>query len=305
MIYPAPLKQGATVGLIAPCSPISSERLIQCIETISSYGFHVALGESTTNSLHGYLAGSDEIRAHDINTMFSNPTIDAIFCLRGGYGSTRIMKLLNYKMIQRNPKIFVGYSDVTSFHLAFHSLCRLVTFHGPMVSSNMVDDFDEYTKESFFSTIGMPCKKTFNNPVCHPYQILVHGCAKGRIIGGCLSLVSPAVGTFYQPNYRGKILFLEDVEESLPRCDKLMQQLLHSGVLDCVNGIILGNFLKCTNPNDPSYTIYDYFKDFFQNYKKPVIYDLQSGHEKPMGTIPFGTICSLDTTRRLVYFHYC
>lgn len=304
MYYPSSLKLGDTVGLITPCSPITAKRLSQCISTITTLGFSVVLGESCTKNLHGYLAGTDEERANDIHTMFANPKIKAIICIRGGYGSTRIMECLDYELIKNHPKIFVGYSDVTAFHLAFHSLCNFITFHGPMVSSNMVDDFDSYTETSFFTALSMPQVYPFKNPANLPLEVLIPGFAKGRVIGGCLSLVSPSIGTFYQPNFKGKILFLEDVGETLPRCDKLMEQLHNSGILDQVSGILLGNFKDCSNPSDPSYTIYDYFKEFFHGYKKPVLYGVQSGHDTPMGTIPFGTICSLETTNSTICFHY-
>ena len=304
MNYPSPLCIGDTVGLIAPSSPINPENLLPCIHMITSLGYQVELGKSCTESLHGYLAGTDEIRANDINNMFSDPKIKAIFSLRGGYGSTRILQLLDYPMIRKHPKLFVGYSDITSFHLAFYTLCHLVTFHGPMVSSNMIEDFDEYTKDSFLKAISMPNTFHFHNPVNQPINYLIEGKTCGRIVGGCLSLVSPSIGTFYQPDFCGKILFLEDVEESLPRCDKLMQHLIHSGILDQVNGILLGNFLGCDNPKDPSYTIRDYLDDLFQGYKKPVVYGLQSGHDKPMGTIPLGTMCELNTYMDKISFHY-
>lgn len=304
MYYPSPLCIGDTVGLIAPSSPINPEALLPSIQVIHSLGYKVELGKSCTSSLHGYLAGTDEIRADDINYMFSNPNIKAIFCLRGGYGSTRIMEMLDYSMIRNNPKMFVGYSDITSFHLAFYKLCHLVTFHGPMVVSNMISDFDEYTRKSFLNAISMPCTLNFHNPVNIPWQTLVHGQARGRVVGGCLSLVSPAIGTFYQPDFRGSILFLEDVDESLPRCDKLMQHLINSGILDQVYGVLLGNFIGCDNPKDPSYTIYDYFSELFRGYRKPVIYGVQSGHDKPMGTIPLGTVCEVDTCTDKITFHY-
>lgn len=304
MNYPCPLHNDSKIGLIAPCSPLPSGRLMKCIETITALGYEAALGKSTLKSLHGYLAGDDETRANDINKMFADPSIDAIFCIRGGYGSTRIMSLLDYQMIRQNPKIFIGYSDVTSFHLAFYQLAHLVTFHGPMVSSNMVDHFDSFTKNSLFSALSMPKKLIFENPIQFPLQSLVPGKAHGRIIGGCLSLVAPSLNTFYQPDFRNTILFLEDVDESIPRCDKLMQQLKNSGVLSQVNGILLGNFTGCTNPNDPNYSIFNFFCDFFQDYQKPVLWGVQSGHGKPMGTIPFGSICTFDTSTLQIVFCY-
>lgn len=305
MIYPCPLHNGDTIGLIAPCSPLQQERLLQCIHVITSLGYEVALGKSARESLHGYLAGSDETRANDINQMFADPSIDAIFCIRGGYGSTRIMSMLDYRMIQKHPKIFLGYSDVTTFNLAFYQCSHLVTFHGPMVSSNMVDNFDAYSTSCLFEALSMPRCLTFHNPEDTPILPIVSGCASGRIIGGCLSLVAPSIGTFYQPDFRNTLLFLEDVDETLPRCDKLMQQLKNSGVLNQVNGILLGNFKDCINPNAPEYTMFDFFCDFFKDYDKPVLWGIQSGHDKPMGTIPLGTLCKINSYPCQIEFQYC
>lgn len=304
MNYPKPLRVGDTVGLIAPCSPISNERLVECIDAITSAGMHVVAGKSVSMSLHGYLSGDDQARADDINYMFWDHTIKAIFCLRGGYGGIRLMNLLDYEMIAKHPKIFVGYSDVTSFHLAFHSLCDMVTFHGPMVSSNIVDDFDSYSKTCFRNALAIPEQLNFYNPVNTPLLPLVAGQTSGRVIGGCLSLVSPCIGTFYQPDFKDKILFLEDIGETIPRLDTMMGHLTHSGILDQVSGILLGTFTDCENPNDTSYTVYDYFQELFSCYQKPVIYGLQCGHGKPMATIPFGTICCMNTLSKQIRFVY-
>lgn len=302
MIFPNKLIPGDTIGIIAPCSPVKPERVNQCKAYIESMGYTVIMGESTYLSYHGYLAGPDDIRANDINSMFANPKIKAIFCLRGGYGGNRIMDLLDYNLIKQNPKIFVGYSDITSFHLAFHSLSNLITFHGPMVSSNMLDDFDEYTVKSFFQTLEMDSTLTFQNPENEPIRVIAHGTASGEIIGGCLSLVSPSIGTFYQPDFRGKILFLEDVTEALPRCDKMIEHLFHSGVMDQINGLILGDFLDCTNPTDLSYTIQDYLKERFSDFNKPVMANIRSGHCIPMATLPFGCRCDMNTYDRTISF---
>lgn len=303
MNIPDKLNLGDTIGIIAPCSPVNPERAKKCEEYLKQLGYRVIMGESTKLSLHGYLAGSDEIRANDINFMFANHHIKAIVCIRGGYGGNRIMNLLDYEMIQRHPKIFVGYSDITSFHLAFHKLCSMVTYHGPMVSSNMLEDFDSFTKESFFQTINMEESLTLKNPDNEPFKVLKPGKANGIIIGGCLSLVSPAIGTYYQPDFINKILFLEDVTESLPRCDKMINHLFHSGIMDMISGLILGDFKDCVNTEDESYTMEDFFNDQFRYYDKPVMYHIKSGHCKPMSTIPFGLNCSMDTEKKEIRFH--
>ncbi len=303
MIFPNPLCKGDTIGVIAPCSPVSLERAKSCEEYLQTLGYQVLMGESTKLTLHGYLAGCDEIRANDINSMFANPSIKAIICIRGGYGGNRLMRLLDYDLIRQNPKIFMGYSDVTSFHLAFHKLCSLVTFHGPMVSSNMLDDFDDYTKSSFFEAVSIPSYINFQNPNQEELASITGGHATGELIGGCLSLISPAIGTFYQPEFHHKILFLEDIHEDLPRCDKMIEHLFHSGIMDQISGLILGDFTECNNNTDPNYTIIDYFKERFSTYNKPVMYQIQSGHCIPMATLPFGYLCHMDADQKTIEFY--
>lgn len=304
MLYPKPIQKGDTIGLIAPSSPVSNERLKLCMNAVSTLGYRPVPGKSCLESLHGYLSGSDKLRADDINNMFENPNIKAVFCLRGGYGSTRILPLLDYSLIRQNKKIFMGYSDITSFHLAFYSCCHMITFHGPMVSSNMIDNFDDYTKESFEHAVRFMPDSLFSNPKDIPLQTIVPGYARGRILGGCLSLLTSAIGTFYQPDFRNTILFLEEIGETIPRCDRMMQHLKNACILEQINGVILGNFKDCTNPNDPDFTIYDFFHEFFKDYRKPVIWGFQSGHDKPMATVPLGTVCTMYTEKKLIRFEF-
>lgn len=302
MKFPKPLQKNAVIGLIAPCSPIKPDRLVKCVNAITALGYNPILGESVKENLHGYLAGSDEVRANDINQMFLDSSIDAIFCLRGGYGSTRIMKQIDYRLIKNYPKIFTGYSDVTSFHLAFYSLCEFATFHGPMVASNIAENFDDYTRYSFFENLSIPVSMIYHHPKNKLLQSMIPGKACGRLIGGCLSLVCASIGTFYQPNYCGTILFLEEIDETVPRIDRMMQQLKNSGILLQVSGIILGNFTNCKNLNDESYSVMDFFFDFFQDSHCPIVYNVASGHDRPMATLPFGSTCTIDTEKGEILF---
>ena len=153
MRYPEKLKQGDTVGIICPSSPISGERRAQCIDAVEKLGYKVKAADNLTENYGGYMAGSGRVRAEWINKMFADSEIKAIFCIRGGDGSSRMMEYLNFDVIKNNPKIFVGYSDVTNLHLAITQNCDLVTFHGPMVSSNMVDSFDTETRNVFMEEV--------------------------------------------------------------------------------------------------------------------------------------------------------
>lgn len=302
MNFPSKLRLGDRVGLVCPSSPTTSERVDLCKDFIEALGFQTVVGDSCKKRYHGYLAGTDKERANDINNMFANPFVKAIFCIRGGYGSARIMKYLDYDLIRRNPKIFVGYSDVTNLNLAFLKLSNLVTFHGPMVSSNMLEHFDEYTKRSFFAALNMHDRLEFKNPIGDEFHVIAHGRARGMVVGGNLALLINMLGTFYMPDLKGKILFIEDIHESVPRVNRMLDQLSLLGVFNQVRGILIGDFTDCDNDEDEGFQISDLFKEYFSNLKIPVLSNIKSGHSYPMGTIPLGTICEMDTVRRQVHF---
>ena len=153
MRYPKKLEKGATIGIICPSSPISAEREVQCVSVLQEMGFKVKKADNLTKNYAGYMAGTGEERAAWINKMFADKEVDAVFCVRGGDGGSRVIRHLDLDIIRSNPKIFVGYSDVTCLHMLFNQKCDLVTFHGPMVSSNMVDAFDDDTKNAFFDAL--------------------------------------------------------------------------------------------------------------------------------------------------------
>ena len=241
MVFPEMLKPGDTIGLAAPAFPVSREKRDAGASLLESMGYKVAMGDCLKHlyNFHEYLAGGAKERAEDLNRLFGNPEVKAIFCARGGYGSAHILKYLDYETIRANPKIFVGYSDITNLHAVFNQICGLVTFHGPMLATEMVPEFDAYSRESLFAAMGMkPGEKLeFRNPDSKPgIRMLRPGSASGQLTGGNLSLVIGGLGTFYQLDTRGKILFLEDVEETIPRLDMYITHLENAGLMDGVTG---------------------------------------------------------------------
>ena len=168
MVFPEMLKPGDTIGLAAPAFPVSREKRDAGASLLESMGYKVAMGDCLKHlyNFHEYLAGGAKERAEDLNRLFGNPEVKAIFCARGGYGSAHILKYLDYETIRTNPKIFVGYSDITNLHAVFNQICGLVTFHGPMLATEMVPGFDAYSRESLFAAMGMkPGEKLeFRNP---------------------------------------------------------------------------------------------------------------------------------------------
>lgn len=308
MIFPEKLKQGDTVGLAAPASPVSRERRDEAAALLEGMGYRVKMGECLKQlyNHHGYLAGDARARAEDINRMFADPALKAIFCVRGGYGSAHIMEYLDYGLIRRTPKIFVGYSDLTNLHSAFNKICGFVTFHGPMAATDMLENFNGYSRESLKMALEMEpgAKLEFHNPTgTSPIGVIREGQAQGIMTGGNLSLVERSIGTFYQPDTRDKILFLEEVGETVPKLDMMITHLEAAGVMRGAAGIVLGNFVGCDNSRyDGSYHVEDFLRDRFGNYRVPVLYRVASDHGKPMGTIPMGTVCRLDGEGGRLFF---
>lgn len=299
MIKPRVLKVGDTIGVVAPSSPskLGEAKIVENL--LKNFGFKAKLGDSCFSS-HGYLAGSDEIRAKDINDMFLDKEIDGIICLRGGYGTPRILDMLDYDMISNNPKVFVGYSDITTIHIALNNRCNFVTFHGPMIASDMASKFDDFSKESFLKAItkSEPMGE-LNNPKGESIECLEAGIAEGKIVGGNLSLIAATIGTPYEIDAKGKLLFIEDIDERPYSVDRMLTQLRLAGKLEECSGIILGDFNNCIpDKGEESLTLMEVFMDIIKPLGKPTIYNLKAGHCEPKITVPFGVEAMLDANER-------
>lgn len=296
MNKPKALKIGDTIGLVAPSSALRQPDVLEkSIKILEEQGFKLVVGESCGKK-YGYLSGEDKLRAGDINRMFESSNIDAVFCLRGGYGTPRILDMIDYDVIRKNSKIFIGYSDITAIHIALNQKCDLITFHGPMVVSDMLEDFDEFSKKGYLNAItSIKPLGQMNNPAGFEIKSLVPGKARGRIVGGNLSLIAATIGTSYEIDTKGKILFLEDIDEFTYSVDRMLTQLRLSGKFKDCEGIILGDFNNCL----PQYENFDHtlmqvFNDIIVQAKKPTIYNFMAGHCTPKITIPFGVETFLD-----------
>lgn len=302
MKYPDKLKAGATIGVVCPSSAITKEQRKKCREVLEKQGFRVKLADNLCDDYGGYMAGSGEKRADWINRMFADPEVDAIFCARGGDGGTRDYEGLNLDLIRQHPKIFVGYSDITTFHLLFNQECGFVTFHGPMVSANMINDYDEDTRRAFENALEAEDTYEFQNPAEEEIKVLKPGKASGILTGGNLALLSASMGTPYEVDTRGKILFIEEVGENPGRLERFVWHLRMSGKLKDAKGILLGQFTDCENKTHPDYNAIALFRDALQPYSIPVLYDLQSGHGKKIITLPMGALCHMDTETKKIIF---
>lgn len=290
MIQPEPLKKGDKIGLIGTCSPPIIERIEPAVKWIESLGLNVKIGKSVYKN-HGYLCGEDKIRADDLNNMFLDKEIKAIFIVRGGYGCSRILDLVDYDNIRKNPKIFAGYSDVTALHIAINQKCHMTTFHTPMACTEFYKDIDEYTLKSFEKCIfSFSHEEEICNPEEHgDFISLVKGSACGEIVGGNLSIVASLMGTPYEINTKGKILFLEDIDEAPYKIDRMLMQLKLGNKFKDANGIILGAWSGCESKDlSKSLALTDVFKEIIAPENKPTIMNVCCGHILPTMSIPLG-----------------
>ena len=304
MIKPKCLKHGNRIALVAPSSPVSQEKLELSVESIRFLGLIPVVYPSCTMK-HGYLSGLDDDRAADLNAAFSDPKIDAVFCLRGGYGATRILNRIDYDKIKANPKLLLGYSDITALHLALHQRCRLTTLHSPMPTRGW-NTLDPVSLKSLTDCIfsGKP-QGTAPSIEGEPIEIINPGTAEGQIIGGNLSLLAATLGTPYEINAKNKIIFIEDVEERNYKLDRGLTSLALSGKFEDCAGIILGTWADCGDPETPledNLTLHQIFEEIIKPYGKPTINNFRAGHIYPQISIPMGTNVKLDATEGTVTF---
>jgi len=295
-IKPKRLYSGDTIGVIAPARHGDLELSMAGIRWLEEHGFQVQLGKTVEHTM-GYLAGTDADRAADINAMFASPDIDGIFCLRGGYGTMRLLDLVDYECIRTHPKVFVGYSDITALHLSIGQRTGLVTFHGPMVASDMGKGLSDYTGDAFFRavTTSKPLGAVINPPDVYPPVFIVPGRAQGYLTGGNLSLIVSTLGTPYEINTCGKILCLEEVGEAAYRIDRMLTQLLLAGKLQDAAGIVFAVCVDCDRDDPHGFTVEEVLRDRLGGLNKPVLYNLHFGHTDEKATLPLGAMAILGT----------
>jgi muramoyltetrapeptide carboxypeptidase len=295
-VKPRALAAGARIGLIAPSgSAIALERVDVARAAIEELGFEVVEGRSC-RAVHGYLAGSDELRAQDMNGFFADGTIDGIFCLKGGYGTPRILDRLDYATIRDHPKAFVGYSDITGTHLALGRECGLVTFHGPMPHAEKLPAWDELSRTRLLDCLGPGGGRgVIENPDGRPLVCLNAGRAQGRLVGGNLSLLAATMGTPWELDTRGRILFIEDIGERPYRVDRMLTQLRLAGKLDAAAGFVIGDWNDCV-PEEGKKTLSldTVIEEILLTTGKPVLANLAAGHCSPNLMLPLGVEVELD-----------
>lgn len=300
---PPRLKPGDTVGLITPGSYITDGGLKKAIKNIESLGLKVKQGNNL-RAENGFTAGTDAERLADLHTMFADPTVQAIWCARGGYGCGRLLPLIDYKLIRRNPKILIGYSDITALAIAITKKTGLVTYHGPAGSSDFTDFTVGYLKQAVMAGEAYaPVVRPETSPEGSVYETytITPGRATGPLWGGNLSLLAASVGTAFAPTTKGSLFFIEDIGEDPYRIDRMLTQLLQAWDLRQCAGIALGVFKGCeADPDDRSLTLRETLTERLGNLGVPVAYGFPIGHIADMCTIPLSVNAEMNTgTMRL------
>lgn len=292
-VKPPRLKPGDTVGIVAPAGPFDPEKFMKGTAVLESMGFRTVFDEAIFQK-HGFLAGTDVQRADRVNRLFADASIQAVVCARGGYGSMRILPFLDFETIQNNPKIFVGFSDISVLLSVLHDRCDLVTFHGPVVTT-LADAAEETIaamRWALTSTTALELAPV-NGIVVRP------GLSSGPVAGGNLTTLCHLVGTPYAPNFKGKILLLEDLGEAPYRIDRMLTQMKLAGCFNGIAGLVLGSFEECGYLNE----IYAIVGNTFEDMDIPVMAGFEIGHGRRNIMIPLGLGATLDTGKERLLFH--
>ncbi|RLD71551.1 MAG: LD-carboxypeptidase [Bacteroidetes bacterium] len=303
-ILPRALKKGDLIGLVTPGSPITGEQLEEAVEKLENLGFRTYYKESVLSE-YGYLAGRDQERADELMHMFTNEEVKGIWCVRGGYGSIRILSRLDYEKIEQNPKVFIGYSDITALLTTIYEQTGMVTYHGPVGTS----EFNKFTVKSLEEVIMDPGQKyrypykrdkdTVDNPEYDRYTI--HGGeAEGLLIGGNISVLDSMIGSNFEPNFENKIVYLEEIEEKTYRLDKMLFHLLEATNLKLAAGIAMGVMGGCNINDEPRLTLKQAIRDLMEPLDMPASYGLSFGHIEKIITIPNGIRARLNADRNFL-----
>jgi muramoyltetrapeptide carboxypeptidase len=299
---PPRLKKGDTIALVTPGSYITEQEKEESINNLRGLGFNVVYSDRLMQK-NGYFSATDKERALDLNEMFERKDVQGIMCARGGYGCARILPYLDYDLIEDNPKVLIGFSDVTALQYAIYKNCGLITFHGPV----SISTFSSFSNKNFRNVLMEPGEQlelvnstTGNNYNQYGITVIADGKAEGELVGGNLSIVASLIGTEYDIDYSGKIIFLEEFLEEPYRVDRMLTQMIQAGKFEDAAGIALGVFKLCesdkTNPSfDNSFSLMEVLQDRLGKLRIPVIYGLSFGHIADKFTLPFGVKAELNS----------
>jgi muramoyltetrapeptide carboxypeptidase len=291
LIKPKRLKPGDTIGITAPAGIIfNPDDYGRMKMELESMGLNVVFGEYVKER-YGYFSGTDQQRARDLNRFFENPDIDGIIAIRGGWGCARILPYLDFDMIARNPKVYCGFSDNTTLHMAFMSYCGFTSFHGP----NGASEWTDLTKESFKSVImrGEKSEYISNSKV----TTLFPGVAEGNLMGGNLTILTTSLGTDYQPDTTGSILFVEDIGEPPYKIDRMLTHLKHAGMLDEIKGFIFGKCTNCVATGSNNFKLIEVLMQHLRPLNIPAMMGVDISHDPDNFTVPIGIKARMDAEK--------
>lgn len=291
IVKPPRLQVGDTVGLIAPAGVFEPKYIEVVKQYLTELGLKAKLGAHILDR-YGYLAGKDADRAADVNAMFSDRSIKAIITVRGGWGCNRILPLLNYPLIRSHPKILMGYSDITSLLLAINARSQIITFHGPVATSTWSPFMLDYLKRILFTGEAVTMQNSNTGEV--RVETIAPGKARGKLVGGNLSVLSAMVGSPYLPSWYKSILFVEDTNEDIYRIDRMLTQLQNAGILNQIAGFIFGQCTDCSLGDEPSFTLMQVLQDRILPLNIPAWYGSMIGHIKDKFILPIGLEVEID-----------
>ena len=289
------LGSGSRVALVAPSGILPDRAQVElAIENARSLGWIPVLGENVSE-LHGYLAGTDEQRAADLNKALRDETIDAIWCVRGGYGAMRLLRDIDFAALKANPRPLIGFSDITALHAAIHSECGIVSFHGPTARGELT----EFSRDSLLRAVEAqvdPCGEAASARVLRP------GKARGRLAGGNLALIASLMGTPWSVDFDGAILIIEDIDEAVYRVDRMMRQLLLAGALGKCAAIVAGDFRPpAGETSEGNRSVDEVIAEAAEEAGIPCLAGAPFGHIDDQWTIPLGAVAELDTEARSLH----
>ncbi len=295
-IKPPALKSGDTVAITSPAGAIWDDKQVETFtDILKSFGFKVIHGKTLTEKF-GYFAGTDELRANELNELFANKHVKGIFCMKGGWGCARLLDKIDYTIIEKNPKVLIGFSDITALLIAITTKAGLITFHGPVGNSG----WNDFTK-SIFTNVTMSTKSFVfpENPASENLPVMINsGKATGELVGGNLTVLSSLIGSGYLPDWKNKILFLEEVKEEPYSIDRMLTQLKLSGVLNSISGFVFGKCAKCL-AEEPlkSFTFHEVLMQHIQPLGIPAFYGAMIGHIENKLTVPIGIKASMNAEK--------
>lgn len=293
ILKPLALKPGDTIAITSPAGAVWDEaQVITFTNILKGFGFKVVHGKTLIEKF-GYFAGTDDLRATELNAFFADTSVKGIFCMKGGWGCARLLNKLDYSLIEKNPKVLIGFSDITTLLIAIYAKTGLITFHGPVGNSG----WNDYTSNIFKSVVmNSNVPKAFKNPISQDAIVTINsGTVSGELIGGNLTVLTALLGTNYLADWKNKILFLEEVKEEPYSIDRMLTQLKHCGVLDVISGFVFGKCAKClAEEPQKAFTFHEVLLQHIKPLGIPAFYGAMIGHVENKLTLPIGIQATIN-----------